>query len=93
MIEIWEPRWRDRKVLIACHKISTGRNLIRFTKAKSLPYIYEVDGKEVMSCPVETNGRIDCYSVPLAFLKVAKIQMKGDTPVVAEQLNLLQSAT
>lgn len=93
MIEIWEPRWKDRVVLIACHKVSRGKNLIKFTKAKSLPYVYELDGNDIMDCPVVSNGRIDCYAVPLSFLKIAKIGVtKPESPVV-EQQQIFQPAT
>ena len=91
MIEIWEPRWKDRVVLIACHKVSRGKNLVRFTKTKSLPYLYELDGNDIMSCPVVSNGRIDCYAVPLSYLKIARIEIKEDEQVhqQVEQQTLL----
>ena len=68
-IEIWQPRWKDRKVLIACHKVRDGKNYIRFTKAKSLPGLYSVDGEVIRSSEQCTNGRIMCYAVPLSELK------------------------
>lgn len=72
MIEIWAPKWKTREVLIACHKVSShGTNYIRFTKCKSLPDIYEVDGEDIANCPVINNGRIDCFAVPLSMLRVA----------------------
>ena len=68
-IEIYAPRWRDRVALIATYKVSPGRNLIRFTRAGVYNGIYAVDGGEVSKCPLESNGRIDCYAVPLAKLQ------------------------
>lgn len=66
MIDIWSPRWHDRKVLIAKYKVSDGLNQIRFTKAKSLKgKVYSISGMEIMKYPVETNGTIKCYAVPL----------------------------
>jgi len=32
MIEIWSPRWHDRKVLIAKYRVCTGDNHIILTK-------------------------------------------------------------
>lgn len=65
MIEIWNPRWHDRVVLIAKYKVKSGMNEIKFTKAKSLDGVYLMTGEEIRSYPIETNGKIDCYAVPL----------------------------
>ena len=66
MIEIWQPRWHDRKVLIAKYKVNEGKNRIKFTKAKRLMgKTFELEGGEIKSYPLETNGKIDCYAVPL----------------------------
>jgi hypothetical protein len=92
MIEVWEPKWKTREVLIACHKVSRGRNLIKFTKTKSLPYVYELDGDDIMDCPVVSNGRIECYAVPISYLKIAKIKGQPEAPVT-EQQQILQPAT
>ena len=93
MIEIWQPKWKTHEVLIACHKVSRGKNLIKFTKVKAYPDIYELDGDAIMSCPVQSNGRIDCYAVPLYMLKVAKdtneAQEEQSTPqIIVKQLSL-----
>ena len=67
IIEIWQPRYRDRVCLVAKYKVSRGANRIRFTKAKEYAGMeFEVDFENIVSCPVESNGRIDCYAVPLA---------------------------
>lgn len=72
MIEIWAPRWKTKEVLIACHKVSRGINRIKFTKVEAYKNkYYDIDSKEITSCPIESNGRIDCYVVPLSKLKVA----------------------
>jgi hypothetical protein len=72
-IEIWAPRWRDRVALVASYKVLPGRNLIRFTKAGSYNGIYVINGDDVKKCPLETNGRIDCFAVPLARLEKVSI--------------------
>lgn len=64
-IEIWSPRWNDRKVLIAKYKVGTF-NKIRFTKAKNLVgKEYQMNGADIARYPIETNGTIACYSVDL----------------------------
>lgn len=68
VISIWQPRWHDNKVLIACHKVGK-KNRIVFTKAPTLEGVYLVDGAEVEKCKKESNGRIMCYAVPLELLK------------------------
>ena len=72
MIEIWQPRYHDNKVLIATYKVERGTNQIRFTKDRRLAgKTYVVSGDKIKSCPVETNGRIACYSVPMEYLELA----------------------
>jgi len=67
MIAIWEPRWHDRKVLIAKYKVKTGENDLIFTKAKCLQgKTYKVHSRDIVDCPIETNGTIPCYAVPLS---------------------------
>lgn len=69
MIEIWQPRWKDRTVLIACYKVGDGWIHIRFTKTKSMPDKYRVSSYEVRKCPITTNGTLKCYAVPLDILE------------------------
>jgi hypothetical protein len=65
MIRIWQPRWHDRVVLIAKYKVRYGDNVIKFTKSKSLKEDYHILGEEIIKYPTESNGKIDCYAVPL----------------------------
>jgi hypothetical protein len=65
MIKIWQPRWHDMKVLIAKYKVKFGENDIIFTKTKSLKGKYHMTGEEIITYPLETNGKIPCYAVPL----------------------------
>lgn len=69
MIEIWAPRYKDSVVLIATYRVMDGENLIRFTKARTLNGVFAVQGDIIRSCPIESNGRIDCFAVPLSLLK------------------------
>jgi len=63
-IEIWQPRWHDRKVLIAKHKVGQ-HNKVVFTKAPTLEGEYYISGTEVKKYKLEHNGTISCYAVPL----------------------------
>lgn len=63
--EIWEPRWKDKVVLLAAHKVGT-HNKIKFTKTPSMgTEPYYIDGKTVKKYKKESNGRLMCYAVPL----------------------------
>lgn len=64
VLDIWEPRWHDKVVLIAKHKVGK-HNVIKFTKTKSLPGLWYVSGKTIKASPLETNGKIPCYAVSL----------------------------
>jgi hypothetical protein len=64
-IEIWDARWHDRTVLINPIKVA-AHNKIIFTKSKSLGgNEYYASGNAIKSYSKESNGRIDCYVVPL----------------------------
>ena len=66
-IEIWEPRYSRKDVLIAPSKVKNGWNRITFTKAK-MNDLY-LTGEEIRSYPLESNGKIACYAVPLVRLR------------------------
>ena len=68
-IDILAPRWHDRVVLIAKYKVSTHNEVV-FTKAKSLPGTYYLSAETIRKYPLETNGKIECYAVPLHELEV-----------------------
>ena len=69
-IEIWQPRYKDRKVLISTYKVG-NQNSIIFTKAKHLLYKeYYITGEEIRKCTLETNGTISCYAVPMDKLQL-----------------------
>lgn len=63
-IEIWAPRFRDKKVLIAPYHVQPGANRVIFTKTmKHLRLL--MDGAKIKSYPMESNGTIGCHAVPL----------------------------
>jgi hypothetical protein len=91
-IEIWAPRWHDRKVLIACHKVGVSNEIV-FTKAPTLKGIYTIKGSEVEKYPKESNGVLDCFAVPLDQLRSKDEQQKKeshkeDSGVVALRLDI-----
>ena len=63
-IEIWQPRWKDRVVMIAKYKVGT-HNCIVFTKTKSLQGEFYLSGEEIRKHPLDTNGKLECYAVPM----------------------------
>lgn len=65
MIEIWSPRWHDRKALVAKYKVGEVNDIV-FTKASQLRgKKYRLTRQDIVSCPMETNGKIECFAVPL----------------------------
>ena len=70
VIEIWQPRYKDKKVLIATHKVANGKNYLTFTKDNRLKgIIFEFDGDEVRKCPTQANGRGTVYIYPFSKLR------------------------
>ena len=71
-IEIWSPRWHDRKVLIAKYKVGVNNEIV-FTRAKNLSGItFTIRGADVERFPIETNGTIPCYAVDFDALEAKK---------------------
>ncbi len=70
MIEIWQPKWKDRTVLISTMKVVEGENRIIFTKTPAYKgQVFKCDGSLIRNCPVVSNGKIDCFAVPLSKLE------------------------
>jgi len=68
-IEIWQPRYKDRKVLIAKFKVGV-HNQIVFTKAKHLmDNDWYLSGETIRNSALETNGKIPCYAVDVDLLE------------------------
>lgn len=64
VIEIWQPRWKDRVVLIAKYKVGTHNEIV-FTKTPSLEGSFYISGVNASKYPIETNGKLACYAIPL----------------------------
>lgn len=70
---VFNPRWHDRKVLIADYKIAT-HNQINFPKANSLAGDWYISGKEAKTFPLEplktkAGGTMNVRVVPLDALQ------------------------
>jgi len=63
-IPIWEPRWHDRVVLVARYKVKED-NEILFTRGALNGNRYPIKGSDIRKYPLESNGKIACYAVPL----------------------------
>lgn len=75
VIEIWSPRFHDKKTLIGVHHIKKKLDnyVIRFTdKNKDGELRYPGDRfikrKDIVGHKTESNGTIDCYVVPMSKL-------------------------
>lgn len=78
-LEVFNPRWHDKIVLLNGPKIknaSTKWVRIKFTKAKSLEGDWVISRSKVMKYPLQSNGTIQCYAVPLSELSVLEIDEK-----------------
>lgn len=83
LIEIWQPRYKDRMVLLATYKVKE-HNKIVFTKAKHLAdKVYYISGSKAKQYETTTNGKLSCYEVPLDDLEI--LEYKEDLESVAVQ--------
>lgn len=64
MIEVWSPRWHDRRVLVAKYKVRKGKNIIKITEGVAKGR-YSMSEIAIRSYPLESNGVISVYSLPL----------------------------
>lgn len=69
VINIFQPRWHDRTVMIAAYKVGL-HNQITFSKTPSMPETYYISGAEVKKHPLQPNGKLMCYCVPLDKLEL-----------------------
>lgn len=73
VIEIWQPRWHDRTVLVKTERVKDGWNYLRFTKTPSMTGLYRFNGTTVREeCEVQSNGKILCFVIPLYMLMEVK---------------------
>ena len=60
-------------MLIAKFKVGL-HNEITFSKAKSLPNKYYMSGEKIRTYPTNSNGKLECYVVPLDELELLERQ-------------------
>ena len=63
-IEIWAPRFSTQDVLIAPYHVQPGVNRIIFTKTWK-DKVLLMTGEQIKSYPMQSNGKIGCYAVPV----------------------------
>lgn len=67
VIKIWEPLYHKRAVLIATHKVGERNKVIIEKGAYAGEYF--VSGVVASAYPIQSNGRINCYAVPISQLE------------------------
>ena len=76
--EILAPLYRDKTVLLACHKIGQ-HNKVVFTEAPSMgDQPYYIDGKTAKKCKKDSNGRLNCYAVSLDLLQPLELSINSE---------------
>lgn len=74
LFDIWSPRYHDKRVLLAKNRVGEHNKII-FSKAPSMgTEPYYISGKVVKKFKKESNGTIDCYSIPLDELEALEYQ-------------------
>jgi hypothetical protein len=78
-LEIWAPRYssaytdtNERVVLLAQYKMyhASPVVIVKFTRAKHLDgQRFCVKKEDVLRCPLDTNGKIACYAVPMSMFE------------------------
>lgn len=78
-LDIWSPRYSDvylggteRVALLACYKVDNASPIfiVNFTKAKHLiGGRFCIERKKAQSYPIDSNGKIPCYAVPMSALE------------------------
>ena len=90
IIEVFEPRWNDRKVLVGNWRIVAGMNKITMPKAKNHPDYY-MTGVELWAYPLETKiskaGKpFEVRIVPLDDLR-ATVETKKWTKIKSDSID------
>jgi hypothetical protein len=77
--QVWNPRWHDKKVLIACYKIDNAKTehiKVTFPKSHAMSGDWYIARSKVKRCKKESNGTIMCYVVALGKLEPLEINQK-----------------
>lgn len=81
-VEIWQPHYLTNSVYIAKYKVRGERIRICFTHDVRLKgKVFEADCARIRQCPVVSNGKIDCYHVPMRELhEISRSPKIGQSP-------------
>lgn len=69
VFKIHEPRWHDKRVLLAAHKLRDFNVVELSEKSGSWAGLYYISGKNARKFPIQSNGVIAVKAVPLRDLK------------------------
>ena len=76
IIKIWQPRYRDDRVLVHVSKVKRGDNYLTFTNDEKQGLngrVFRFLGERVFSqCEIYTNPENPaqiCYEIPMSFLQ------------------------
>lgn len=78
---IQEPRWHDRRVLLADHKLGKYNKVIITALDKDgnkhFPDTLYISGRDAKKFPKQSNGTIDCRAVPINEFKILEISERS----------------
>ena len=69
IIPIWQPRYWDKKVLIATYYFTEPVIFFHFCVDRNFKELYYVETNAVINnCSIASNGKIDCYEIPYEYV-------------------------
>ena len=78
MIKIWQPRWRDRRVLIARYKIPAGQDFEIEITTGSAKGIYKVSNKLICESPIEPMETKQGKTIQMRAVALDELERVGD---------------
>lgn len=73
LITVWQPRYIDKKILIATNKIRHGANYVVITKDDRYKgKVFYLEGNDAFCCSKSTNGKIEVYEIPMEHLQLIR---------------------
>lgn len=78
LFDIKAPRYHDKRVLLKASKVDKGQDylLVRFSEAPTMEGDWVITRRRAKQYPKESNGVIQCYSLPLNALDILEIDNK-----------------
>lgn len=78
MIKIKEPRYRDRKVLVARYRISCGQDITIEIQKGSYKGIYRVSNDDICSSDIESMKTRRGDTISMRAIPLDKLERIGD---------------